>query len=184
MDHYLDISILSDSEFPTPVLMNGVYTKLHKALYELAATTIGVSFPKFNYTLGNVLRIHGKKEVLQDLQNLNWIGSMRGYCDVNPIRLVPARVKYRTVSRKQPTISQSKLRRLIKRNSITENDIRQYKAKMLSKFLDNPYIELVSGSNGQRHRRYIELGTLLDEPILGCFDQFGLSKIATVPWFD
>ncbi|PYD07066.1 type I-F CRISPR-associated endoribonuclease Cas6/Csy4, partial [Pseudomonas syringae pv. pisi] len=49
---------------------------------------------------------------------------------------------------------------------------------------DNPYIELVSVSNGQRHRRYIEFGELFNEPITGLFDQFGLSNSATVPWFD
>ncbi|WP_133128793.1 type I-F CRISPR-associated endoribonuclease Cas6/Csy4 [Legionella nagasakiensis] len=184
MDYYIDVSIFPDSEFPASVLMNAIYAKLHKALHALAATNIGVSFPKHNTTLGNLLRIHGKKEALQDLQNLNWIGGMIGYCDVGLIMSVPAGTKFRTVSRKQPTMSQSKLRRLIKRNSLMEEEIRQYKAKMFSKGLGNPYIELVSGSNGQRHRRYIEFGDLLDQPISGEFDQFGLSKTATVPWFD
>ncbi|AOU47677.1 TPA: type I-F CRISPR-associated endoribonuclease Cas6/Csy4 [Legionella pneumophila] len=184
MDHYLDISILPDSEFTTPVLMNAIYTNLHKALHTLASTNIGVSFPKYSSTLGNLLRIHGKKEALQELQNLNWIGGMIGYCEASLIKTVPADTKFRTVSRKQPTMSQSKLRRLIKRNSLTEDEIRQYKAKMFSKGLDNPYIELVSVSNGQRHRRYIEFGELFNEPIPGLFDQFGLSNSATVPWFD
>ncbi|EKD42112.1 MAG: CRISPR-associated Csy4 family protein, partial [uncultured bacterium] len=38
-------------------------------------------------------------------------------------------------------------------------------------------------SNGQRHRRYIVLGELQDQPVEGEFDQFGLSKTSTVPWF-
>jgi len=42
---------------------------------------------------------------------------------------------------------------------------------MFSRGLDNPYVELVSGSNGQRHRRYIEFGELLDNPVAGEFDQ-------------
>ncbi|MDI9817691.1 MULTISPECIES: type I-F CRISPR-associated endoribonuclease Cas6/Csy4 [unclassified Legionella] len=184
MDYYLDISILPDPEFPTHVLMNALYSKLHKALYDLRSTSIGVSFPKQKITLGNLLRLHGKKEALQDLQNLNWIGGMSGYCMVSPFLPVPAYAKFRMVSRKQPTMSQSKLRRLIKRSSMTEGEIRQYKAKMFSKGLDSPYIDLVSGSNGQRHRRYIEFGELLDEPTPGKFDLFGLSKTATVPWFD
>lgn len=184
MNYYVDILIKPDSEKRLNVLLNTIYTKLHKALHDRAAKNIGVSFPKYNVTLGNVLRIHGEKTVLDTLLSLNWIGGMSGYCEVSPVLSVPPGAKFRTVSRKQTTMSQSKLRRLIKRGSMSEDEIRQYKAKMFSKGLDNPYVELVSGSNGQKHRRYIEFGEVLDEPVFGKFNQFGLSKTATVPWFD
>ena len=183
MDHYVDIKLLPDAEIPATVLMNAVYTKLHKALCDIGSKTMGVSFPKYKVTLGNVLHIHGAILDLNDLQGINWLGGMNGYCNVSEITPVPADTKFRTVSRKQTTMSQSKLNRLIKRGSIPENEIKRYKAKMFTKGLDNPYVELVSGSNGQKHRRYIEFGELLDHPILGEFDQFGLSKTATVPWF-
>lgn len=183
MDSYLDICILPDPEFKETVLMNVIYAKLHKALCELHSNNVGVSFPNYGVTLGNILRIHGDESGLNDLQGLNWFGSMSGYCKVSEIQTVPADTKFRTISRKQTTMSQSKLKRLIKRGSIPEDDIKQYKAKMFTKGLDNPYVELVSGSNGQKHRRYIEFGELLDSPVGGEFDQFGLSKTATVPWF-
>ena len=108
---------------------------------------------------------------------------MSDYCVISSVMFVPEGSKFRTVSRKQATMSQAKLRRLMKRDSLSEDEIKQYKAKMFSRGLDNPYVELVSGSNGQRHRRYIEFGELLDQPVSGDFDQFGLSKTATVPWF-
>jgi len=184
MDHYIDIFILSDPEFPATILMNSLYTGLHKVLHDLGSTNIGVSFPKYEVTLGNVLRIHGDKPVLSNLQGLNWVGGMNGYCAIGDIAPVPADTKYRTVARVQTTMSQSKLKRLLKRGSITEDEIKQYKAKMFSKGLDNPYVELVSGSNGHKHRRYIAFGDLLDKPVIGDFDQFGLSRTATVPWFD
>lgn len=184
MDHYKDIIIFPDSEFPLPVLMNALYSKFHKALCDLHSTSIGVSFPKYSVTLGNILRIHGKGTTLQALQDLSWMGGMNGYCVENPIMTVPACTKFRTVYRKQPTKSQSKLRRLVKRRSLTETQIRQYEVNMLANGLDNAYFQLVSGSSGQKHRRYIELGKILDQPVPGEFDQFGLSKIATVPWFE
>lgn len=183
MDSYIDIFIKPDPEMPLNRLLNAIYNKLHKALYDLASTNIGVSFPKHKVTLGNILRIHGEKSALHDLNSMGWVGSMSGYCNVSSVTSVPEGSKFRTVSRKQATMSQAKLRRLIKRGSMLEDGIRQYKAKMFSKGLDNPYVELVSGSNGQKHRRYIEFGTLLDEPVCGKFDRFGLSRIATVPWF-
>ncbi|QRN03374.1 type I-F CRISPR-associated endoribonuclease Cas6/Csy4 [Legionella sp. MW5194] len=183
MDHYQDIIIFSEPEFPVPVLMNALYSQLHKALCDLHSTSIGVSFPKYDKTLGNILRVHGNKIALQGLQNLNWIGGMKGYCVENPIRSVPVCTKFRTVYRKQPTKSQSKLRRLLKRGSLAETQIGQYEASRIENFWDSAYFQLVSGSNGKRYRRYLELGKMLDQPVLGEFDQFGLSKTTTIPWF-
>jgi CRISPR-associated endonuclease Csy4 len=184
MNYYIDITLLPDPEFKATVLLNSLYIKLHKALCDLRSTSIGISFPKYETTLGNALRIHGEKPVLNDLQGLNWIGGMNGYCNVSEITPAPSGVKYRTVSRVQTTMSNSKLNRLLKRGSITEEEAKNYRAKMFTKGLDNPYLDLVSGSNSNKHRRYIEFGDLLDEPVAGTFDQFGLSKTATVPWFE
>ncbi|MFC7780966.1 type I-F CRISPR-associated endoribonuclease Cas6/Csy4 [Legionella taurinensis] len=183
MDHYQDIIIFCEPEFPMPVLMNALYSQFHKALCDLHSTSIGVSFPKYDKTLGNILRLHGNQIALQGLQNLNWIGGMKGYCVENPILSVPVCTKFRTVYRKQPTKSQSKLRRLIERRSLTEAQIDQYEASRIANFLDSAYFQLVSGSNGKKHRRYIVLGKILDQPVPGEFDRFGLSKTATIPWF-
>lgn len=183
MNHYIDIKLLSDAEIPATVLMNAITAKLHKALCDLRSTAIGISFPEYKITLGNVLRIHGKESDLQDLQSLNWVGGMNDYSEVSQVKPAPVGIKFCTVSRKQVTMSQAKLRRLMKRGVMTEDEIRQYKAKMFSQELDNPYLELVSSSNGKKYRRYIEFSELLERPVYGEFDQFGLSKTATVPWF-
>ncbi len=184
MDHYLEITLLPDAEFPATVLMNSLYSKLHKALVDLKSRDIGVSFPKKEKTLGNVLRLHGSTQALEALQKRNWIGAMASYCNISEVRPVPGGVKHRTLSRKQSTMSFSKLRRLQKRGAISDDEVKQYKAKMFAKGFDDPYLQLISGSNGHRHRRYIEFGELQDEPSIGQFDQFGLSKTATVPWFE
>lgn len=184
MNCYIDVLIKPDAEMRLNVLLNTIYTKLHQALCDLHSTDIGVSFPKSEVTLGNVLRIHGDESTLKNLQGLNWIGGMSGYCQVSDVKPVPANVQYRTVSRRQTTMSNAKLKRLQKRGSITEEDVKAYKARMFTRGLDNPYIELVSGSNGHRHRRYIEFGEFLDKPVPGQFDQFGLSGTATIPWFN
>lgn len=183
MNYYVNITILPDPEFTAPILMNSLYSKFHKALCDLNSKSIGISFPGYDKTLGDVFRIHGSESELNDLQGLNWIGGMSGYCDISNVSIIPELTKHRTVSRKQSTMSNSKLNRLIKRGSIKESEIEEYKNKMLSKDLKLPFANLVSGSNGQRHRRYIQLGELVDSPVNGVFDEFGLSKTATVPWF-
>ncbi len=183
MNYYIDISLKPDAEMRENVLMNTVYSKLHKALFTLNSMSIGISFPKYKVLFGKVLRIHGDQSYLNDLQGLDWLGGIKGYCDISDILPVPETAQYRTVSRKQANMTEAKLRRLIARKSITKDEVKMYKAKMFSQSLDHAYLELISGSNGEKHRRYIQFGGLNDTPVEGSFDSFGLSKQATVPWF-
>ena len=183
MDHYIDVTLKPDAEMRENVLLNKVYTKLHQTLFTLKSDGIGVSFPKYKVTLGRVLRIHSNSAMLNDLRGMNWLGGLSGYCDSSEVRVVPEGSKNRIVSRKQSNMTQAKLNRLIKRGSITENEIKAYKAKMFTCGLDEPYLELESESNGNKHRRYINFSNLIDIPQKGQFDSFGLSKTATVPWF-
>ncbi len=183
MDFYLDIKIVPDEEVPIYFIRNKIYTKLHKALFTLNSTDIGVSFPNYNVKFGNTIRLHGAENSLLKLQDMNWLGSLSGYCDVSAIQGIPNEVVYRTISRKQSNMTEAKLRRLIKRESITQAEIKGYKAKMFQQGIDNPYLELESTSNGHKHRRYIQFGELSKQATKGEFDQFGLSTKATIPWF-
>jgi CRISPR-associated endonuclease Csy4 len=133
--------------------------------------------------LGDVVRIHGTEAKLTELQTTDWLGGLNGYCAVSSIQAIPADVAYRTISRKQANMSEAKLRRLIKRGSISQEEIKGYKAKMFQQGIDNPYLELESGSNGHKHRRYVQFGELSSQSVEGVFDQFGLSKTAKIPWF-
>jgi len=165
------------------VLLNQVYTSFHKRLYDLKSNNIAVSFPEYRLKLGRLFRIHGSKEALEKLQEKDWLGKYAEFCKVSKIEAIPPRVQYRTVSRIQQNMTEAKLRRLIKRGNIPEEDIRKYRIKMLQGGLDNPYVELVSMSNGKLHRRFIEFGELEDVETKGEFDLFGLSKVTTIPWF-
>lgn len=183
MDHYIDVTLKPDAEMRENVLLNKIYTKLHKALFDLEANSIGVSFPRYKVKLGDVLRIHGTQADLERLQGTNWIGGMSGYSDISSISAVPDEVSYRRISRKQTNMSPAKLRRLIKRGTISAEQVKDYSAKMYSQSLDNPYLEMESSSNEHKHRRFIEFSEISDEAIAGTFDHFGLSKQATIPWF-
>ncbi len=183
MNHYIDILIKPDAEMRENLLLNKVYSKLHKALVDLKSNDIGVSFPQYEIILGKVLRLHGSEVKLSELQEPDWLGGLKSYCNISAIEPAPSEAHYRTVSRKQLNMTEAKLRRLIKRGSINDSELKTYKAKMFTKGLDNPYLELQSSSNDHKHRRYIQFGELSAEPVEGLFDQFGLSKIATIPWF-
>lgn len=183
MDYYIDIKLVPDDEVPIYFIRNKVYSKLHKALYSLNSTEIGVSFPRYKIMLGDVIRLHGAEEKLRELQSSDWLGALKSYCIIGSIQAIPNDAPYRTVSRKQSNMTEAKLRRLIKRGSILPSEAKAYKAKMFEIGLDNAYLELESASNMHKHRRYIQFGKLGSKPVEGEFDQFGLSKTATVPWF-
>jgi len=183
MTHYIDIKLIPNKEIRENVLLNQVYTTFHKRLYDLKSTDIAVSFPEYRLKLGKLFRIHGTKEALEKLNEKDWLGKYKAFCKVSNIDAIPKNVQYRTVSRVQQNMTEAKLRRLIKRGTIPDEDIKKYRIKMLQGGLDNPYVELVSMSNGQLHRRFIEFGELQDTEIKGEFDLFGLSKVSTIPWF-
>lgn len=183
MDYFIDVTIKPDAEMRENVLLNKVYTKLHKALFTLEASDIGISFPKHQVMLGRVLRVHSSQARLAELVEMSWLGGLIGYCDITEACSVPSDCQYRCVSRKQTTMSLAKLRRLMNRGSITPEKAKAYKAKMFTQGLDNPYLELESSSNGNTHRRYLEFGDLSANSVDGDFDYFGLSRTATIPWF-
>ena len=183
MDYYIDIRIKPDAEMRENVLLNKVYTKFHKALFSMNATDIGISFPNYKVILGNVIRLHGSHTRLVELQDIDWLGGLKGDWKVSDVQAIPSDTTHRKVSRKQANMTAAKLRRLIKRNSISHERAKKYKAKMFNFGLDNPFLELESASNGNKHRRYLQFSELLDKALIGKFDQFGLSKTATVPWF-
>ena len=183
MTYYIDIRLMPSKEMRENVLLNNIYASFHKRLYDLKANDIGVSFPEYRLKLGRLFRVHGSKDSLEKLQEKDWLGKYAKYCKISNIEQIPNSVQYRTVYRVQQNMTEAKLRRLIKRRNISEEEIKKYRIKMLKGGLDNPYVELKSMSNGQFHRRFIAFGDLQNTKINGEFDFFGLSKIATIPWF-
>lgn len=164
-------------------LMNLVFNKLHKTIVEFNAEEIGVSFPEYKIKLGEILRLHGSEINLQNFMRVDWLDEISEYCDVGNIKNIPSNIKYRTVSRVRPNMSKSKLRRLKKRRAITSDEERAYRAKMFSQGLDNPYVDLNSGSTGQNFRFFLCFGPIIEQPVNGGYDSYGLSKDTTIPWF-
>ncbi len=183
MDNYFDIVLKPDAEMRDNVLLNMVYAKLHKALFDLKSTRLGISFPDVDMHLGTRLRLHGQADLLNQL-GVTWLGNLSGYCTVSVVCKVPESVaSHRTVSRKQLNMTHAKMNRLIKRGSLDTADVGRYKEKMFTQKLIAPFLELVSASNGERYRRNIQLGVIQTTPSVGEFDHFGLSRTATIPWF-
>ena len=187
MDHYLELTLLPDPEFSQAMLMNALLAKLHRALHDLRRNDVGVSFPEYRLkpqSLGTRLRVHGCIEALEHLQAVSWLSGMHDHAKLAGPEPVPDGARYRSFARVQVDSSPERLRRrLMKRHDISEDEAQRRIPNHLAKHCDLPYAQLRSHSNGQGFKLFIQQGPLLDHAQVGPFGGYGLSGVATVPWF-
>lgn len=187
MEHYIDITMLPDPEFPSTTLMNALFAKLHRGLVNHGGRDIGVSFPEViqsKRTLGQRLRLHGSSPNLDRLMGIGWMLGMRDHVAVTPIQPVPAGVTHRVVRRVQAKSSPERLRRrLMTRKSIDAEAARAAIPDSAAEMLHLPFVEIASGSTAHRFRLFIEHVKPVPNATTGLFSSYGLSSIATIPWF-
>lgn len=187
VDHYLDLELLPDPEFPATQLMSALLAKLHRGLHDLRRTDVGISFPDVEtaaHGLGARLRLHGSAEALDRLLALNWLSGMRDHLRQGPLSPIPNPVSWRCVSRVQVDSNPERARRrLIKRHGLSEEEARQRIPDSAGKRCDLPYATLRSKGSGHSFRLFVRHGPLLDTPTPGPFGAYGLSNQASIPWF-
>jgi CRISPR-associated endonuclease Csy4 len=187
MDHYVDIEMRPDPEFPVYQLMSALYAKLHRVLAAQGNTSIGVSFPGVNFKvphLGAHLRLHGNFEEVSRLLEGDWLTSMRDHISLTPPTRVPADVPYRSVKRVQVKSSPDRLRRrLMHRHDIDEKEARQRIPDESARFTDLPFMQLRSNGTKQSFKLFIDHGPVQHIATPGEFNAYGLGHGATIPWF-
>ena len=187
MDHYLDIQLQPDPDFVPAMLMNALFSKLHRALVENPQLAIAVSFPDYSLSprgLGSCLRLHSKQQDLESLQKTAWLTGMRDHVTCKEIQEAPSNAKHILVQRVQ---SKSNIERLVRRNAkrknISEEEARSNYQAVQPKKLRLPFINLNSQSSGQKFSLFIKQSKPQENPQAGEFNRYGLSQTATVPWF-
>ncbi len=188
MDHYLDIKILPDPEFPAPILMNALFAKLHWLLVRLDTKTIGVSFPKVDQghpNIGELMRLHGSAQGLEQLQSQSWLKGMRDHIEMSAITPVPDKAQHCRVKRVQVKSSVERLRRRYQKRhpGVTEKDAKGIYPDAVEKRTPLPYLQLKSESTGQQFRLFLEHQAPQQQVVAGEFNSYGLSSTATIPWF-
>ena len=187
MDHYVDIDVRPDPEFPAHQLMSALYAKLHRALVAQACTRIGVSFPDVDSQapyLGTRLRLHGSLAALSALLESDWLTGMRDHVALIPPRQAPDTAQNRAVRRVQVKSSPERLRRrLIRRHAIDEQEARQRIPDESARLARLPFVHLRSTSTSQTFRLFIDHGPTQPGAVPGDFNAYGLSQGATIPWF-
>lgn len=187
MDHYVEIRILPNPEFTAPTLMSVLFGKLHLALIAERTVMVGASFPDMDMDKpapGSRLRLHGSDNDLNRLMAADWLGGMRDHVRVDRLSIVPTNARHRVVRRVQAKSNPERLRRrMVKRKGVSETEARQAIPDEAAKMLNLPFVTLRSRSTGQPFRLFIEQKPIQSQQVAGEFNRYGLSAVATVPWF-
>lgn len=188
MDHYIDIHLRPDPEFPPHQLLRALYTKFHRALVQLGSTDIGVNFPAHRAsppTLGTHMRILGTQTSLQKLLDADWLAGMRDHITLSAIESVPADAQHCHVSRVQAKSNPERLRRrAMRRHGIDAATAAARIPDNAAEQLRLPFVQLGSRSTGQASfPLFIRHGPPGPAASTGQFNGYGLSREATVPWF-
>jgi len=187
MDHYINIILRPDPEVNVQQLMSVLFEKIHHALVDLKSTKIGVSFPHAAANkahLGDCLRLHGNQNDLNVLLKARGLTSFRDHLNVTEPCLVPISAQHCIVKRVQVKSSPERLRkRLMRRHNIDLSQAIERIPDKIAQVTKLPYISFSSQSTGQTFRLFINQSKPQTEQIIGEFNTFGLSQLATVPWF-
>jgi CRISPR-associated endonuclease Csy4 len=187
MDHFLEVRVLPDPEIPVAQILNVAANRLHIALVSLRANDIGVSFPMFGLEpigLGDRIRLHGTDDRLTALLKTGSLTSIRDYVAIDEVQPVPRMSEYRIVRRVQADASVDRIRRRqMRRHGWSEQEARERVPASSERQIALPYLRMKSSSTGQPFRLFIEHQECRPTPVVGQFNAYGLSVMATVPWF-
>ncbi len=184
MDHFIDITVLPDPEFTETVLMNALFSKLHRVLGQHADGQVGVSFPKAMKTLGRQIRLHGSFQALNSLMSHAWLKGLRDYSTSTKIKPVPNVALFRTVKRVQLKSAHNKRKRSVAKGWLSVEEAFEQIPDETERRLMLPFAHIRSLSTKNMIRIYIEHGPLQDRPVDGQFSSYGLSATATIPWWE
>lgn len=186
MDHYLDIQARPDPEFPVNTLLGALVSKLHRALVELEADDIGISLPghEDQPPLGTRLRLHASRQRLDALMDQDWLRGMRDHVAVGTTAAVPDGTDHRVVRRRQYKTNVERLRRRrMKRHQESYEEACRHIPDDVVRRIRTPFVIVRSRSTGQAFSLFIEHGERQPKPQPGTFNAYGLSSMATIPWF-
>lgn len=180
-DVHLDVVVRPDEETRASVLLSGLFEQVHRELAARRLTSVGVSFPEAGEEggLGTRLRLHGSEVDLRPLGEMSWLVHASDYYRTTPVRAVPAEYTLRVVRRLQPNLSAAKIRRLLARQSVTEERAAELLAGRDA--LTAPYVQIRSKSSGQRFKLFFEQAPVKEAPTDRRFNAYGFG--AAVPWF-
>jgi len=213
MRHYIELSLLPNTEVSLGFLWEKVYQQLHLALAENKTSehesVIAVSFPKYGdkpFPLGDKLRLFAQSEgQLQKLDIGKWLNRLTDYTHHTSIKAVPSNVNAFVCFKRKQFKSVTKIEADLERRALYQSQkdnrpIEKVRAALAAQTYDGkcylPFVYMASLSTSEatvpssrnKFRLFIEKEDV-EKAQAGSFTCYGLSsrqqdKQATVPWFE
>ena len=192
MNYYQEVTLLPNADIGVYFLWQKVYQQVHLALVEKKdmdnLSMIGIAFPDYNakgYSLGAKLHLFAEDEKkLENLDCERWLKRLKDYVHISPIETTPEKLLgYACFKHEKLKGNKEKLaRRRAKRKGETLQQALAHYENYEERRSNFPYINVISQTNGQRFRLFIEKQTM-DQPQKGAYSCYGLSNTTTVPLF-
>lgn len=186
MNDYIDLSVIDSPELPATVLISALFEQIHLSLVALSSNDIGISFPLAKEKhLGNKIRLHGSRERLSKLMEMQFVNRLGEFVYSSPIQSVPENVEYRVIQRQRNKMATpSVVRRCMKRNGLSWEEAEKLLGVNRAKLPKAPYVVVQSQSSGGLvFNLHIDQSQSQPSAVKGEFNSYGLSQSATVPWF-
>jgi len=192
MNYYQEISVLPNADIGLYPIWGKLYQQIHLALVENKiannASAIGVGFPEYNenkFCLGAKLRLFAEdKNVLEQMHCEKWLNRLRDYVQMSTIKSVPEKIAGHACFKhiKLKGNKEKLARRRAKRNGGPFHQALSHFEDFEEQHSKLPYINMISQTNGQRFRLFIEKQEM-EYPKTGFYSCYGLSNSTTVPLF-
>lgn len=212
MKHYIELTLIANTDTNAFSLWSKLYQQLHLALVEMQDqhqhVPIGLSFPEYRMNekygvLGCKCRLFAAEPTTLERLNLaHWLVRLSDYVHCTSIRPVPDKLTgYAIYRRERPKTNPERLaRRYAKRHGLDLDTALNITVELKTPVGDAaypttfryadmavpsvalPFIRLQSLSRGQTFCLWIAK-TEVGAPVAGSFSAYGLSSAATVPEF-
>ena len=184
----MEIQALPDAELSEAAIMSMLYAKVHGSLASQQTYAVGVSFPDISFEvplgMGGRLRLHGNETDLFGVVEALRLAGVRDHVQCSGVTGAPMTGKHRKYYRVQAKSSPERsLRRNERRARLRGDEIGKVHKQSTPQLLDLPYLQMSSRTTGHRFRLFVNASDPLDAPVPGRFSAYGLSRIATTPWF-
>lgn len=203
MNFYQEITLIDHAEISPYVIWSKLYQQIHIALAEHKnndqKVPFGMSFPEYQYDLskghnglGKKLRVFAKtREELMILNLGQWLERLSDYVHIQSIKPVPDKVSgYAIYKRKQikgdSRVQKDRIRfatSYAQRNHVELNEAMALYQNMKMQEIYLPYIQMLSLTNEQRFKLFIEKQMIESKSSDQMFTTYGLSVSASVPEF-
>lgn len=190
MKFYIETKLLPNDEISIYFLWQKVYQQVHLGLVEIQNTdgNVAVSFPQYSEDLNHLgckLRLFTEDRRTLEAFNIDmWLNRLTDYVHITKIRQVPVNISSHVLFKRQQVKSSKE--RIARRKAKYENIDYKQAIFQLEDFeeqrVNTPFINIKSQSTGKQFRLFIKKYTVENAQI-GQFNSYGLSNLATVPWF-